>query len=121
MILQKYKPENKDLFLRERIGLLQDSLKEDAKIRLRAAKYHLNTELYNLTLPGYFSRHNEWIPRGDFLSSSRRNAVREREYQIDDLSTAEIKKFQLYSQDYARLSVEEIGDEIEGLNRILNA
>ena len=42
-----------------------DILREENHIRLLAAEYHLRTELYDLTLPGFWSNNNEWIPRGD--------------------------------------------------------
>jgi hypothetical protein len=91
--------------------------KEDAGIKLRAANYYLATELYDLTLPGYFSRHNEWIPRGDHLGNSARYARKKRNFWQNGLSETEIKKFQLYSQDYARFSVVELREEIEVLKR----
>lgn len=38
-LLPFHKPENSNLSLQERIDLLQESLKEDAAIKLRAANY----------------------------------------------------------------------------------
>lgn len=34
----------------------------DNYIRFLAAQYYLQTELYDLTLPGFWSEHGEWIP-----------------------------------------------------------
>lgn len=109
--------ENSSSSLREKICELQEWVKNETHIRLRAASYYLNTELYDLSLPGCFSRHDEWIPRSDYLSQSRRNATKERQHQTNDLSPAEIKKFKIYSQDYARFSVKKLEEEVEVLKR----
>lgn len=118
-LLPKHKPENDDLSLYERIELLQDWISEDAEIKLRAANYCFRTELYDLTLPGYVSSHNEWMPRGDYLSDSARHARKQRKYWADSFSAVDMEKFQIYSKDYARFSVEELKQEIEELNNIL--
>lgn len=51
---------------------------------------------------------------------SSRYARRERGYWMEGLSSVDIEKFQVYSKDYARLSVDQLRQEIEGLNNILN-
>lgn len=117
--LQKHKPERANLSLRERISELQDYLRQEIEIKIRAANYHLATELYDLTLPGYISPHNEWIPRGDYLSDSARHARKQRDYWTEGFSAVDMEKFQVYSKDYARFSIEELKQEIEGLNNIL--
>lgn len=116
-LLPKHKPERANLSLRERITELQDYLRQEIEIKIRAANYHLATELYDLTLPGYFSRHNEWIPRSDYLHLSSRYARMQRGCWLNGLSVAEVKKFELCSQDYARFSIEELKQEIEILKR----
>lgn len=118
--LQKHKPERANLPLRERITELQDWLREEAEIKIRAANYHLATELYDLTLPGYISPHNEWIPRGDYLSDSMRYAKQQRDYWLEGLSAGDRERFRVYNEDYARFSIEELKQEIEGLNSILH-
>lgn len=118
MSLQKHNPKNNNLSLRERICELQDWIKQEVDIKLRAANYSLSTELYDLSLPGYFSRHNEWIPKGDYLGDSASYARKKRDFWRNGLSEIEIKKFQLYTQDYARFSVEILRVEIEELEKI---
>lgn len=118
MILPKHKPENDDLSLYKRVELLQDWVKQEIEIKIRAANYCLETELYDLTLPGHVSSHNEWIPRAEYLATSSRYASHQKKFQSEGLSNAEYQKFELYIQDYAQLSVEELKQEIEELSKI---
>ena len=93
-----------------------DRLREDNHIRLFAAEYHLRTELYDLTLPGYWSDHNGWIPRGDYLSFSAEFANRQRRYATEGLSPEDFKKFQIFTQEYSRFSLDKLKEEIKCLS-----
>lgn len=92
---------------------------EDNYIRLLAAEYHLKTELHDLTLPGYWSNHNEWIPMGDYLSFSARFANQQRRYATNGLSPESFKKFQTFGREYARFSLERLKEEIKYLQNSL--
>lgn len=101
--------------LREKMDHLYEWTKQEAQIKLNAANYQLACELYDLTLPGYTSKHGEWIPRGEYLSDSSRYANKARKYWIEGLSANDKKKFQHYLGEYARYSVEELKRVVEDL------
>lgn len=107
--------------LREKMGHLYEWTKQEARIRLNAANYQLACELYDLTLPGYASKHGEWIPRGDSLFLSANHARRQRSYWSEGLSAADKKKFQHHLGEYARYSVEELRRAIEDLINFIGA
>lgn len=94
-------------------------MREDNHIRLLAAQYYLKTELYDLTLPGFWSNHNEWIPRGDYLSDSARFANQQRRRITTGFSQENMGKFQVFSQEYSRFSLERLKEEIKRLQNSL--
>lgn len=104
------------LNLQETIALLKEQIAQDKAIRLRAAEYHLATELYDLALPGYWSKHNEWIPNRDQLTFSSQNAIRARKRATNGFSAEDLEKFNIYSQEYARFSIERLEEEIKCLH-----
>jgi len=103
------------LNLENLIALLTEEIKKDRTIRLRAAEYYLATERYDLTLPGYLSENDEWIPRGEYLSDSNKNAMLEKKRLTSGFSAEDLEKFNIYSQEYARFSIERLEEEIRGL------
>lgn len=86
------------------------------KLYLAVAKYYLETELYDLTLPGYLSNHNEWIPRSDYLGVSARNARRVARELLTGYPAEEI---QAAKQVYARFSIERLKEEIKCLQALI--
>ena len=113
------KKTDNSLDLNGLIPLMEKEIKKDKAIKLRAAKYYLETELYDLTLPGFWSNHNEWIPRGDFLNDSSKFARKQRQIAISGLSPDEKNKLQFFTQEYARFSIDRLKDEIEYLEKNL--
>lgn len=107
--------------LREKMDHLYEWTKQEAQIKLNAANYQLACELYDLKLPGYVSKHGEWIPRGDYLFFSANHARRERSYWSEGLSAADKKKLQHYLGEYARYSVEELRRMVEDLINFIGA
>lgn len=97
----------------------EEVIRADFHIRWIAANYHLKTELYDLTLPGFWSKHEEWIPRGDYLGDSAKFASRYRKEATTGFGREEIKKFQQYTKEYARFSLEELKRESERLENLL--
>jgi hypothetical protein len=82
---------------------------------LSAAQCQLDNEMYDLSLPGFPSRHGEWIPRSDWIGVSSKNArLNIRRYS----SGFERNEWMDAYKGYARYSIERLEQEIAALKSL---
>lgn len=91
----------------------------ETKIRIRAASYHLETELFDLTLPGTYVG-DVWMPKPQYIKESQKYAREKMTLCKSGLSSDEMKKFQLYMKEYASYSVDRLKFEVEELKKMTN-